>query len=362
MINETNAQFYGLGDAVSLMPPKFDQVRWKSLCDRVIDKLSTGLSLADLAQLTKIEEGRLRIWLSDATDFPSYGRRVGEKGAAEIIADASDAGLGTLEGEGINPALRCPIRVKTSVTERIFKGFHTARSLCELVEISAAPGVGKTEAKEWAIARLRKEEGVFCPVWSVTLDETCVNLKAILTLVARVVCSDIVGYDDRSEFSLSQSIIRAAEGKRGVLALDEGQHLADVMKKQGIPIINQLRSFVDRGLFGIIYFGNGEIYRRLKAGTGKNKNAYTQILSRMQDFRVEIAGFDPDGKKAPCLTKQDVAAIANAWGVTGAEEIAWCYQAAAQPGALRTMTNVFRRVLAEYDEITITTLNSIRRF
>ena len=147
-----------------------------------------------------------------------------------------------------------------------------------------------------------------------------------------------------------------------MLAIDEGQHLADVLKRLGIPIINQLRSFVDDGLFGIVYFGNGEIYRRLGGGTGKNKGAYTQILSRMQDFRVEFSGFDPTGKKAPCLTKKDVAAVAAAWGVTGAEEIAWCFKAVAQPGALRTMTNVFRQALSEYGEITITNLNSIRRF
>jgi hypothetical protein len=342
------------------VPRLIDRVRWEAVRNRSIDELAKGgVSLRDLAAIASVEEGQLRIWLNDADDFPVWGRRVGEKSMPEKIAEALEQAFKAMDDAGINTALRCPVRVRTSVVEAICKGFRTARRLCEFVEISGPPGVGKSEGMAEALARFRKEEGFSCPVWSIKLDETCVNIKAVLILIARAVCESR-GFDDRSEFSLRQSIERGTEGRHGVLAVDEGQHLADVMRRLGIPIINQLRSFVDDGLFGIVYFGNGEIYRRLKAGTAGNRGAYTQILSRMQDFRVEISGYDPTGKKSPCLTRQDVLAVAAAWGVSGAEEIAWCLKAVARPGTLRTMTNAFRRVLAEHDEITLAALNSLR--
>lgn len=343
--------------------PTFDHGRWKVIVNRVIDELAKGgeVSLKGISSGIGFDLQTLEIWMESPNCFLSYGRRVGDKSTSEQIGEALDKYLLELAAAGVSVRMRCPVRVKTSVIGAMVSGIEAARSMCEFVEICAAPGLGKTESILEYMARCRKTEGVKCPVWSIELDESCISIKAVLQLIARQVVPH-GHYDQKTEFSMSQAIIEQARGRGGVLLVDEGQHLADAQKIMGIPIINLLRRFVDRGLFGIAYFGNGEIYRRLISGTAKDKGAYTQLLSRMQDFRVEILGLGKGDGTLPALTREDVLAVADAWGVTGVEERAYCLKAAAQPGALRTMTNIFRRSLDQCGHIDIATMNKIRRF
>ena len=124
---------------------------------------------------------------------------------------------------------------------------------------------------------------------------------------------------------------------------------------------NLLRRFVDRGCFGIVYLGNGEIYRRLNAGMGRDKGAYLQLLSRMQDFRIEVGGYRRDRPgEGRALTRLDIEAVANAWGVSGVEESAYCLKIAEGPGALRAMTNVFRMAMERYGALDIKSLKKVR--
>ncbi len=343
--------------------PTFDRGRWEVLVNRVIDELAKGgeVSLKSISSGVGFDLQTIEIWLKSPDCFLAYGRRVGEKSTSEQIGNALEKYFLELDAAGVRVRTRCPVRVKTSVIDAMLSGIEAARSMCEFVEICAAPGLGKTESTLDYLARCRKAEGFDCPVWPIELDESCISIKAVLQLIARQIVTH-GNYDQKSEFSMSQAIIEQASGRRGVLLVDEGQHLADAQKIMGIPIINLLRRFVDRGLFGIAYFGNGEIYRRLTSGTAKDKGAYTQLLSRMQDFRVEIIGLGKGDGTLPALTREDVLSIADAWGVTGVEERSYCLKAAAQPGALRTMTNIFRRSLDSCGHIDIGTMNKIRRF
>jgi DNA transposition AAA+ family ATPase len=329
--------------------------RWESIRNRIIDELARGgRGLKDFAP-NDYDLGRLELWLKEPpSEYVSWGARIGAKSASVQIAETLEKRLSEIEAIGTNKRHRCPVRVETAISQAIFEGVGMARSLCEFVEIAAPPGVGKTEGKNEVIARTRKAEGFFCPVWNIELDETCISIKNILQLLSQ----EILGagrFDPKNEFEMNQAIIEATEGKGGVLLVDEGQHLADIMKKMGIPIVNLLRRFVDRGLFGIVYFGNGEIYRRLSG-----KGEYTQLLSRMQDFRLELKGYGASNGRY--LTRDDVLAVAAAWGVTGAEESAYCLKAASQPGALRTMTNIFRRAHEAFGVIDIRAMKKIREF
>ena len=153
-------------------------------------------------------------------------------------------------------------------------------------------------------------------------------------------------------------MIDATYGRHGLLLIDEGQHLADATKKMGIPTVNLLRRFVDRGCFGVLYMGSGEMYRRLLSGKG----AYTQLLSRMQDFRVEVAPYcAKQSAKEPALSRDDVLAVAAAWGVQGVAEIAYCLKAAELPGSLRSMTNIIRSALVRFGDLSVDSLQQIRR-
>ena len=159
MINEIG-QSEAVCDAFDF-PRALDPVRWEKLRNRAIDEMmkSSGESLADLARIAGVHEGQLRIFLNDASAFSGVGRYVGEKPTSEKIADALEGAFAALDAEDINPAQRCPVRVKTTVVDAVIKGFKTARALCEFVEISAPPGVGKSEGRAEAIAMYRKEEG-----------------------------------------------------------------------------------------------------------------------------------------------------------------------------------------------------------
>ena len=123
----------------------------------------------------------------------------------------------------------------------------------------------------------------------------------------------------------------------------------------GIPIINGLRRLVDRGCFGLALIGNGEIYQRL--ATAK----FAQLLSRMEAWRVNVAGLGEGKKGQPALTEDDVDAVMAAWGVFGVEERKYCIKAVKQPGALRTLAGIFRRSLDRFDCIDAGTMNQIRR-
>ncbi len=360
MLHE-NAQVFSVDNYGE--PQPFDGERWKAIRNRLIDELAKGGNTLEDFAPDKIEPGRLKIWLKSPESFPRYSSRIGNKTIAEQIAEALEERFTEIDQAGVDYRQRCPARVETTLTRALIEGAETARSLCEWVDFCAAPGLGKSEAKREYIARARKADGFFCPVWSIDLDETCISVKAVLNLVAQ----EILGagnFDNKTDFAMSQAIIEATNGRRGLLFIDEGQHLADVLKKMGIPVINMLRSFVDKGCFGIVYLGNGEIYRRLSAGMGRDKGAYTQLLSRMQDFRVEVGRYCPgqaSESSGLALTKADVLAVATAWGVSGVEESAYCLQIAEGPGALRAMTNVLRISMERYGSLDIKSLNSVRR-
>lgn len=359
-MQQENAQVFAYDDYLDSTPPPFDGERWKAIRDRLIDELAKGEKTLDDFASDGMEPGRLKIWLKSPDSFPRFGRRVGEKTAAEQIADALEARFAEIDHAGIDYRLRCPVRVETTLTHALIEAAETARNLCELVDFSAAPGLGKTEARSEYIARMRKAEGFFCPVWSIELDDSCITLKAVLDLIARQI-PEVVIPNEKGDFAIAQAIIEATKGRRGLLFIDEGQHLADAQKKMGIPIVNMLRRLVDRGCFGIVYVGNGEIYRRLSAGTIKDKNAYTQIFSRMEDFRVEVGPYKADKRSFDkSLTKADVLAVAKSWGVIGVEEESYCLRAAEKPGALRAMTNILRVSMERYGSLDIKCLTKVR--
>lgn len=340
--------------------PLLDLERWEILKNRLVDELDRGgQTLARFATETGVEAGQLEIWLTSPRSFSRYGKRGGENGTWEksvslLIAEALERSFAQLDEER-QQRKRHPSRVETSVTRAVMEGIASARSMVETVLIDAQPGLGKTEGFREYIARARKAEGFDCPVWLVELDEYSLSHKAILGQVAKQ-CVGEGRFDDKSEYSLSRAIIDATEGKGGVLIVDEAQHLGDATKIMGIPIINGLRRLVDRGCFGLVLIGNGEIYQRLSPAK------FAQLLSRMDAWRVDIAGLGKGKKGQPALTEEDVDGVMAAWGVSGVDERKYCISAVKQPGALRTLVSLFRRSLERFDCIDAVTLSQIRRF
>lgn len=341
MLNETSQTTPSSDGYCYSEPAKMAPERWEKIRNRVIDEQGKGKTITAIAKVIGEDVDVLTKWLSHVDAFPFLGR-VGEKSHAEQIAAALETYCTELDKQRLNMQARCPVRVETSVTRAIEAGVATLRSMCEISYIDAPPGVGKTEGINLYLENTRKAEGFDCPVWMVVLTENDLTLKAVLSKMAWAIFGGET-YGDRSDYGVSNAIRRATHGKGGVLLIDEAQHLGDADKRKGVPIINALRSFSDAGCFGIALFGNGEIYRRLRGA------AYPQLTSRLDPFRLEIAGLDKGAKGQPALTAQDVLDVMHAWGVSGLGVDKWCLQAAQKPGALRYMTSIFRRAFAYFD-------------
>lgn len=332
------------------------KAHWKQLTDRLADEIARGYSLPRIvteAELNRIGGGRdhvlsidrLRAWCERYGALRGENRYVGEPVLAEAIEAKLAAWFTLLDTERATNQTLTPPLVKTAVSEKVWGGFEQARELCELVEIDAPPGTGKTCATEQYLAQCRKLEGFTCPVWRITLSEFSASLKSVLQLVAQAIDPDYADTRAASDSEIVRWIEEQTEGRGGVLIVDEAQHIGDSNKLHGVNILNGLRHFVDRKLFGIAFLSNGEIYRRMAGGKHK------QLSSRMEAWRVTIKGV-PD---------EDVDAIMAAYGVSGKPARAWCVKKASGAGGLRALVNAFRHAQRKFGEVNHQTLTLLER-
>lgn len=331
------------------------KVVWKQLTDRLADEIARGYTLGRIiteAELNRIGNGRdhilsigrLRVWSESPNALHGENRYVGEPSVKEALEAKLSAWFELLDTERATNQKITPPLVKTAVSEKVWGGFEQARELCEMVEIDAPPGTGKTCATEQYLAQCRKLEGFTCPVWRITLSEFSVSLKSVLQLVAQAIDPDYA--DTRaSDSDTVRWIEQQTEGRGGLLIVDEAQHIGDNNKLHGMNILNGLRHFVDRKLFGIAFLSNGEVYRRVAGGKHK------QLSSRMEAWRVTIKGV-PD---------EDVDAIMAAYNISGKLARAWCVKKASGAGGLRALVNSFRHAQRKFGEVNYESLSMLER-
>lgn len=334
---------------------KARNAQWKQLTDRLADEIARGYSLSRItteAEINKIGGGyyltpgeRLRAWCESPSALRGENRYVGQLSVADEIELKLSAWFEQLDTERAAAKLTTPPLVKTSVSEKAWGGFEQARELCELVEIDAPPGTGKTCATEQYLAQCRKLEGFACPVWRITLSEFSLSLKSVLQLIAHEINPDNDNARTHQDGDTVRMIEEQTEGRGGLLIVDEAQHIGDANKIHGVNILNGLRHFVDRKLFGIAFLSNGEVYRRVAGGKHK------QLSSRMEEWRVTIKG----------VTDEDVDAIMAAYGISGKPDRAWCVKKAGGAGGLRALINAFRHAERRFGEVNYQTLTLLER-
>ncbi|GAB3266108.1 TniB family NTP-binding protein [Chitinimonas naiadis] len=319
---------------------------WEPLKNRLMDELSNGFTLARFGNEIGISEEVITMWLKKDR-WLWIPRRAGEPCQAERIERGLTARFEEIDIERTDAKKRHPGFVETSVTKTVLDAFNTAREMAVMVDIAIQPGAGKTSALREYLARCRKEEGFECPIWQVSLSEWGLTPRNVLCQISESLRrSDDSFPPTGDEFAISRWISETTEGRGGLLIVDEAQHLADAKLDHGVRILNGLRTFVDRGLFGIALLNNGEIYRRLAAG----KQSHAQLLSRMASWRVASKG----------VTEHDVDLVMAAWGVTGRAERDWCVKVGTGPGQLRAIVEAFRRSNDRYGLIDIATLTDGR--
>jgi len=327
--------------------PKFTLERWETIKNGVIDLLSKGIQLSQIARAMNIEARILNAWLRTYEDNQMW---VG--GSTASIAARLEIYLSEIQAREQQRKKPETPHVETSVTRAICSSITSARAMCICRLIDAPPGVGKTEGMEQYQATARKVEGFNCPVWKIRLDSLMLTNKAILSQIAREILG-VGGFGERNETDLVRMIDDAVQGKGGVLLVDEAQYLGEASTRNGIAILNTLRRFTDKKLFAVVMFGNGEIYRQLRKG-------HTQIFSRMDAFRVQIYGMNEAKEGRVSLTQKDVIKVVNAWGINGPELEEWFIRVARQPGALRNVDNDLSRSFEEFDERTLEVFKQIR--
>ena len=364
MLNEStinsNSEINTLTEEYEASIEKYDALK-----NRVIDLLANSYTMTRLGIDTKPEDYRgdwiyaLNTWLIHPQKTRLDSRYFNEKPLSYKIETALEALFVTLDKEAETANLE-PLFVMTSVSKNEIVGFQMARKSKELVEITTPPGSGKTFTANYYIAQSRKSEGFNCPIWMITLSETNNNLKKVLFEIANAIhiqsmhyhSSHTRGFDyTDNEYGLSTQIEQmVTEKPNGLLIVDEAQNICDHLKgatqKHGLTIINHLRTFTDKKLFGIALLSNGEVFKMAKT------NHSTQITRRMEAWRVNA------GKP----TQEDVEQIISAWQVRGKSEREWSIKIGTGEGGIGALTDFYRSALQKYGEINSDILVSFKKF
>jgi hypothetical protein len=338
----------------------YDIGRYKNLTQRLADESTRdNNSLLKIANITRPKDfndrgygnlwyDRLIEWSKSSENLRLPSRFTGEPSITEQIEAALEQLFADLDAER---ALRKsnPGFVETSVIRSIVDGFQMSRELCRMAEISTPPGSGKTTAAKHYLSQCQKAEGFECPVWMITLSECNISNRLITWEIIKAITRESGLFDggnpDRaSEYGMNERIAQLCSNKlHGLLIIDEAQHIGQFhgnVRPHGLNIINSLRNFCDRGLFGIALLSNGEVYDRTK----RSRNSI-QLSSRILPVKV----------KKP--TENDIDLIMSAWSVSGKLEREISLGLGTGDGGLRTLTDAYRLALHKYGEITYTSIS-----
>lgn len=216
--------------------------------------------------------------------------------------------------------------------EKVVNALSYAQTAGDIVCIYGNPGVGKTKS-------FRHYRDTNPSVWIATMSPDSAGLVPCLEEVAEAIGLRDAGGGARR---IARAIRRKIEGTRGLLIIDEAQHLSTAA-------LEELRIAIhDATGIGLVFAGNPEVYSRL---TGGNRSMrFAQIFSRI-GMRLFI----------PRPTVGDVRALAAAWGVKGAPEVELLKEVAAEPGALRGASKVLAlAAMASDSQITLAALRQAR--
>ena len=270
------------------------------LLDRVRGLMERrSLSQARVATEIGASATTLSQWLNGKYpgDVPALETKLEQWLAAQ---DRHDAAAGLLPSR--------PNFFRSPTAEKILAVFSYAQMMGDVVCVYGHPGVGKTKS-------LQQYRDANPSVWVATISPNSASLGAALEEVG-----DAVGVREIGRRKLARAIRRRVEGSRGLLIVDEAQHLS-------VAALEELRSIHDATGVGLAFVGNPDVYARLTGG--ERSLRFAQLYSRV-GMRLFLKG----------ATLGDVRALAAAWGVKGSEEIALLREVSEEPGALRAVSKV----------------------
>lgn len=222
---------------------------------------------------------------------------------------------------------KVPEFCRTPTAEKIVGACAMAQMMGDLTAVYGGPGVGKTTA-------LRHYRKTRPNVWIATMAPDC---SAVVTALQEI--ADAVGLRDTARGggarALAREIRKRLEETKGLLAIDEAQHLS-------FQALEEVRSIHDATGVGVALIGNETVYSRLTGGSRRTE--FAQLFSRI-GIRLSL--------KRP--VQGDVDALAQAWGVQGRDETAFLRTISQKAGALRgvTKTCLLARMAAGEEALTL---------
>lgn len=198
--------------------------------------------------------------------------------------------------------------------------------------VYGGPGVGKTTT-------LKRYRDMQPRVWLATMAPHCNTPVPALQEIAEALGIREVSYTGARP--LHRIIVRTVANTGGCLLIDEAQHL-------GEKCLDQIRAIHDETGLAIVLAGNETVFSRLTGGSRAVQHA--QLFSR-------IGG----RKHLPKPAAGDVQAMAEAWGLSDPEIVAYLRAVASKPGALRGATKTLRLAAMNAGGVGQITLTHLQR-
>jgi hypothetical protein len=219
----------------------------------------------------------------------------------------------------------------TPISETIWHAFAHAQKNADMVCVFGPPGVGKTATiGDYVDDR----EG---DAWCATMSPSSSGLCQAIEVVAHAVGLKHASGGARR---LRDAIIVRIKGRKGLLIVDEAQHLS-------MAAVEELRAIHDATGVGLALVGNEQSYTRFLGGS--HAANYAQINSRI-GLKLKI------GKPE----RKDVAAIAATYGVTDRDCIDLLMRVASRPGSLRAVVKMLKLCVSGHVKIDILSLTAAR--
>lgn len=199
-----------------------------------------------------------------------------------------------------------PEFVETPTAKAIIATITYAQLAADYGLVVGEPGIGKTMALE----NFRDSRP---NAWLATMSPATEGPVPMLKAIGFVLglCSPAVG-----AIEMSQKIVTHLRGTRGVLILDEAQHL-------GQKALDELRAIIDASKIGLVLAGDTTLREKI--------SAFSQLSSRI-------------GKNAPIggLSAADSTALARSLGIDGTDERRFLELISRQRGGLRCVVKTVR--------------------